>query len=999
MIQLFLMRFMLVIFFTSIFFLSLPYRFNDYYDNINDNPIIKSLIIKNEARLYADSILATLTLEEKISQCIIVPVYPKKDEQHFRNVESLIRNKKIGGIIFFRGDSKTIKNLSHRFSSIAEIPLWIAMDAEWGVSMRVENIPKLPFALTLGAIRDNAIVRKYGQFVGQQCVELGINMNMSPIADVNINPDNPVINYRSFGEIPENVFIKAYSYFLGLNDLNVIAVAKHFPGHGNTNQDSHYELPIIQDDVETIKSVHLYPFSQLIKRGIQAIMTAHVHVPALEKNNIPSTLSKRIISEILIDSLNFQGLVITDALGMQGVIKDRNPGQVELLALESGCHILLMPENIQQAVDTIRNAVLKNKLSEEIIDSRCKKVLEYKYIYLIAHKIMDNKNLSEKNITQNQTEQFLQEIFDKSVTLVYQKKDLLPINEQRYKNILVLSTCNHQNTHLTEVLSKKLNVKIITISKNIGLGEIDKILNNIKNHNYDLVIIAIYGLNNKPSDNYGITSQIKTFCQYVSENASTILTLFGNPYALNYLGNLRQHCGIVVAYEENKYAEYAVGRAILGEINFCGMLPVSAGSFRAGTGINQNNKPNLLEEINQDFLANNFENKKYLDSIDMLIEKAISENTFPGCQVLIAQNGKVFYHKSFGYHTYDKNKKVELNHLYDLASLTKILATTLTIMKLYDEGSIQLNDSIASFLKWTKGTAIGSLTIKEILAHQSGLESWIPFYKQTIASDSLRNVYYSNTRTDKFVIQVAKDIWLRADYKDTIYNIILNTPLKRKQYRYSDLGFILLKEIIENITNRNFAEYLDDEFYQLLQLYRLTFQPLQWYHLDEIVPTENDTIYRKQLIHGFVHDPAAAMLGGYSGNAGLFGNAWSVASILQLFLNYGKVYDMRLLDSLTIVQFTSRQFPANRRGLGFDKPSFKNEKSNTSILASPFSYGHSGFTGTFAWADPMYNLIVVFLSNRIHPDANNKRIQETKIRENIQYFAYRFIGVNGKNKP
>lgn len=988
-----LMKFSFVFLVCSVLLLSLPDRLQREQDILCEHPDIRRYVLQYQAIIYSDSVLKLLTLDEKIAQCIMVAVYPAQGEEHFKHIERIIREKKIGGIIFFKGTKEKIKTLSQRFQKVAEIPLWIAIDAEWGIAMRVTDEQRLPYALTLGALRDNAFIRQYGQLVAEQCTEIGVNMNLAPVADVNNNSANPVINYRSFGELPENVAHKAYAYYLGLNDRNVLAVAKHFPGHGNTHQDSHDELPVITDDIQTMQRIHIYPFAKLIHMGIPAIMTAHIYVPSFEEIfELPATLSKKIVTDLLIDSLGFQGLIITDALNMAGVRKNRQPGQIELMAFQAGAHILLMPDDVNLTIETIKQAVLDGRISEKDLDARCRRILEYKYLYLIAnHKETEELNGERQSV--EKTKALIQDIYDRSITLAYCKSDLIPFRDNTTRNILFISNKEIRKTPLTEQLEKHANLTYMNIPNNPGQWDIERFVKNIQRERHDMAILAIYGMSNKASNRYGISNNLSEFCDIVSKQLPTVLILFGNPYGLDYFENVRQFAAVVVAYEENSYTEISVGKALTGVNKFIGMLPVSSGTFRAGSGINQMQRP-LLVDVGNEHL-NNIQ-KRFLDSIDILVERAIQEKAFPGCQILLAYDGKVFYHKAFGYHTYDKTQKVELSHLYDLASLTKILATTAAVMKLFEQGKIGLSDSLGLYLPWVRGTPVSKITIREILAHQSGFDSWIPFYLSTITSDSLRKIYYRNVADNQYIIQVAAGMWLRSDYRDSIFQKILYHPLKSKRYRYSDLGFLLLKEVIETVSGLPFPVFLDDYFYQPLQLYRLTFHPLQWYPLNQIVPTENDTVFRKQLVHGYVHDPATAMLGGCSGSAGLFGNAWCVASMMQVFLNYGKTVEGRLFDSLTVVQFTSRQFPGNRRGLGFDKPAQQASRGNTSHLASPLSFGHTGFTGTFAWADPQHKLVVVFLSNRIYPDAQNRRINSMQIREKVQYYAYRAIGVNGQ---
>jgi beta-N-acetylhexosaminidase len=963
----------------------LPERHSSSRDNDSWS---EPAVLEMMAEIYADSVLATLTLDEKIAQLIMLDVYPKKDENYYRTIDRWVKEKKVGGIIFFRGEPAEIAKLSKRFSAIASVPLWIGMDAEWGISMRVDSIRRLPYAMTLGAITDNYIVREYGFLVAQQCRRLGVNMNMGPVADVNNNPRNPVINYRSFGENPRNVSLKAIAYYLGMNDAGVISVAKHFPGHGNTDTDSHIELPVVYDTKQLIDSVHLLPFKELIRYGIPAIMCAHLYVPAFDsRENMASSLSSVMLNGLLIDQLNFTGIVMTDALGMQGVSKYNKPGQTEVRALLAGNDILLMPENPQIAIDSIKRAIQDGRMKEEIINEKCRKLLKFKYIYLNNPSQIDKFDGIPAELNNQDVSDFIFRVYSNAMTLVYNNDSVLPFNELSDSTVAVVTIGKQTETDFIRTLKQYYPVRQIIVSGAPGEMEIHRTISSIQE--FKKVIICVYGMNNSAAKRYGINESCSRLIQRISEVKKSITILFGNPYGLNFLVNPKTSSSLIVAYEENEEAERAVALGIAGLLPFKGRLPVTAGGFSHGTGIVQHSE-SVLQIVDPADLNLNLD---ALLAIDTIAQMAIDAGTTPGCQIVLAQWGKVFYYKSFGFHTYEKKVPVRNSDLYDLASLTKILATTVAIMKLFEEEKLLLSDQIEKHLPWTQHSPVGKLNISEIMAHQSGLVSWIPFYKKTIENDSLRSLYFSKTKTDEFNISVADNMWMLQSYRDTIFNRILDTKLLRKRYRYSDLGFILLKELVEEITGESFEQYLDRCFYKPMQLGTMTFNPLKKFPKERIIPTEDDTTFRKQLIHGYVHDQAASMLGGISGHAGLFGNAMDVAAMMQMFMDHGRYAGKIYLDSLVLSKFTAKQYPNNRRGLGFDKPAQVKSKGNSCDEASELSFGHTGFSGTYAWADPENGLVVVFLSNRIHPDAENRLLNTLDVRVKIQHYAYKAIHV------
>ncbi len=940
------------------------------------------------SEIYADSVMKTLTLDEKIAQLIMMDVYPNKNESYYKTIDKWVKDKKVGGIIIFRGEPGEINRLTHRYSSQATIPLWVALDAEWGVSMRVDSIRRLPYAMTLGAITDNYIVREYGQWVASQCIRLGVNMNMAPVADVNNNPRNPVINYRSFGEDPENVAIKAIAYYMGMNDEGVVAVGKHFPGHGNTDADSHYELPLVNDSRQVIDSVHLFPFKELIKYGLPGIMSAHLYIPAIDpSNNLASSLSPKVLNDLLLQEMNYHGIVITDALGMQGVSDHFKPGEMEVLALLAGNDILLMPQKPQVAIDSIKAAVYSGRIPLSLIDEKCKKILKFKYVYLSDYQLIDNAKGIPADLNNQDLNDFIYRVHNHAMTLVVNNDSLIPVKDVQGKKNVVVSVGRQTETEFVRTMKQYAAFDHVMVSQSPVEMEINRTLSAIGDA--DKVIICVYGMNNSARKRYGINESVARFIYRVSSRHKVGLVLFGNPYGLNYLSEISWLKSVIVAYEECEESERSAAMGVCGLLPFRGKLPVSAGGFSAGTGHIDSFKKGLEIVDPLDLKVN----LKALESIDSCVFDAIDKGAMPGCQIVIAWHGKVFFHKSFGYHTYENEIPVRNSDLYDLASLTKILATTAAVMKLFSEEKIALNDQLKKHLLWTRDSPIGNLTISEIMCHQSGLVGWIPFYKNIVTSDSVRNIYLADKYSPEFALPVADDLWLMTSYKDTLYQKILDTKIQRKRYKYSDLGFILLRELIENVTGVGFDEYLHTTFYKPMQLNTMTFNPLDKFNKSRIVPTELDTVFRNQLVHGYVHDPAAAMLGGFSGHAGLFGNALDVAAMMQMFLDYGKYGGHRYLDSTTVSKFTSKQFPANRRALGFDRPDNMRDKGNSCEQASNLSFGHTGFTGTFAWADPKHGLVVVFLSNRVYPDAENRKLGSLKVRKKVQKYAYKAIHV------
>ena len=940
---------------------------------------------------WADSVLNTLTLEEQIGQLIMIRARSDKSLSYKEKVNEQIEDYHIGGVCFFQGGPVRQAKWVQKYQNTSSLPLLVAMDGEWGLSMRLDSTLSYPYQMTLGAIRDNHYINLMGKAVAQELKAVGVNMNFAPVMDVNNNPKNPVINFRSFGENPEKVYQKSISYARGIQSENVIACGKHFPGHGDTDKDSHHTLPIIDIPEKEMEDVHLYPFRKASEKGLGAIMSAHVHVPSLDTlQNRPASLSPEILNNILVDQYNYKGLIITDALEMKGVRKGYDAGEIAVKALKAGNDLLLMPANLPKTVSAIKTAIRKEELSREKIRNKVRKILTYKY-WIQMDKQKEQKSIDKKNIdsllNQQSHKSLIQKLYKEALTLL-KNESLLPLGDVSQMKIAVVSVSNKKENHFISEIKHYAAADEYYISPKASQSSFKNLLHKLTN--YDLVITGIHSNQIYPRNtNYGISQRAFDFTELLGNKTKNILVHFGNPYALNSLYKKNNLSALLVAYQNNKYSQKAAAQGIFGSTSFRGKLPVSIGdNFEAGEGIST--QKTRLNKSSPYFLNINVSKLKQIDSI---INDGIDKAAYPGCQVLIAKKGNIFYNKTFGYHTYNKIRPVEKTDLYDLASLTKIAATTLAVMHLFDEDKLDIDQPVSKYLPSLKNTNKSNIIIRDIMAHQGRLKPWIPFYKKTLNDQNkLNSSVYNASKNSNYNLQVANDIYINQNYQDSIFKIIANSPLRnRKRYKYSDLGFYWLSFIVDSITHKPLNQYVEDKFYTPLGLSRTTFLPLNKFNKREIVPTEDDLIFRDQLIHGYVHDPGAAMLGGVSGHAGLFSNSRGLAAIMQMLLNKGNYAGMNFIDSSTVKEFTRQQFPLNnnRRAIGFDKPLPDNEKGwPTCREASDESFGHSGFTGTYAWADPKHDLVYIFLSNRIHPSAGNQKLMTMDIRTKIQRIIY-----------
>ncbi|MCF8297723.1 MAG: serine hydrolase [Saprospiraceae bacterium] len=948
-------------------------------------------IIDLKGFAWVDSVFKSLTPEQRIAQLIMIRAHSDKTKAYHDAVGRIIKDYNVGGICFFQGGPIRQINLTNEYQQLAKTPLMVAIDGEWGVAMRLDSVEDFPRQMTLGAITDDKLIYEMGKEVATQCIRLGININFAPVVDVNNNPMNPVINSRSFGEDQKNVANKGIAYMQGMQSKNVLACAKHFPGHGDTDSDSHLTLPIINKPKEIIDSVHIYPFKKLIEKGLGSIMVAHLYVPAYDDTkNTATTLSKKIITDLLVDELNFKGLIITDALGMQGVAKFNKPGEIEVKAIVAGNDILLLPTSVPTAISEVKKAIGLGVISQKTIDNKCKKVLAYKYWLGLSNlKKLETENIYT-DLNSTKTRLTINSLYESSITLVKNNNDIIPLKNLDTLKIASVSIGYEGKMEFQTMLSNYSDIAHFQLPQQSNFAQIKSLIDKLKP--YNLVIVGIHNTHSYPSSNFGIRQSSIDFVKMLQKDKKIILDIFASPYALSRFTDTKNIEAILISYQDNKFAEQASAQLIFGGIAAKGQLPVTGSNiFKLGKGLETSqNRLHFAEPENVSI------NSIDLKAIDSIANHGITEKAYPGCQVLIAKNGNIIFNKSYGYHTYDSLSPVLNSDLYDLASLTKIAATTLAIMKLSDEKKIDIDKRLGDYLPCLDGTNKEKIIIRDLMAHQAKLYPWIPFYRLTInENNKLDSLLYCETVSPEYSVMVDDKMFIKCTYKDSILQKIIESDLlPNNKYKYSDIGFYLLKEIIEKQSGTSLDKYVYENFYKPLGLYKTCFNPLKTHSLNEIVPTELDTYFRNRIIHGYVHDPGAAMMGGVEGHAGLFSNAADFAVIMQMLLQGGEYGGKRYIKESTVKEFTKRQFPLNknRRGIGFDKPLPNNEKGVPACIeVSDNSFGHSGFTGTYAWADPDCNLVYIFLSNRTYPSAEVNTLLKLNIRTEIHKVVYKAI--------
>lgn len=942
---------------------------------------------------WVDSVYNSLSLEQRIGQLIMARAN-QPNQGYNPEIETYIRQYNLGGVTFFKGEPESQLVQTNRWQQLAQTPLLISIDGEWGLGMRLSNTISYPLQMTLGAVQDEQLIREMGTQIAEQCKRMGIHMNFAPVVDVNNNPKNPVIGMRSFGEDANAVSRKALAYALAMQKAGILTIAKHFPGHGNTQTDSHYTLPVVEESLKELKQLPLIPFQQLIDSGLNGMMVAHLYLPELaETENLSSSLSYRIVTDLLKHQMGFDGLVVTDALDMKGATQYAGNENPSLQALKAGNDILLLPEHVPAAIAAIRAAAETDSLVMQRVAESCRKVLRYKYLAGLHVYRPDFVEGLHQDLHQEKYRLLVQKLFDEAITLVENKDNTLPLTPEKMQDIkyatLVLGE-SEQTLFQRTLKANGLIADHYQLDNTADQTYRDQLLTKLEA--YDLVLVAVQNTNILASKKFGISEETIKFFEQLSKNTPVTLSLFASPYALDFFEFNKQVKAVLVGYQDKPEALMAAARIMMGKTTAKGKLPVTAtATYQLGAGIDLSAFKASFERP-----SGKIENL-YTLKIDSIAEAGIAKKAYPGCQIVALHKGQVIYDKNFGTLAADGIQAVESHHIYDLASLTKIFASTLAVMKLAEDSLLSVDDTLGMYFPYLRKTDKAGLSIKEILAHQSGLDGWIPYYLETISPNGPLPGFYAAGSNEDYPNRVAENMYIERIYRNVIFQQIADSPLKEKAYRYSDLGFYFIPQLVELLTNMPFDLYLEKNFYEPMGLTHTLFRPLRKYPADSIAPTENDLVFRQQTLRGDVHDQGAAMLGGISGHAGLFSNARESALIMQMLLNGGSLNGLQLLKPETIAYFNTVHFreQENRRGLGFDKPPIEEHLRfrTPGESASPESFGHTGFTGTFAWADPANELVVVFLSNRVHPDASNPLLMRLNIRTNIHELFYKAVSM------
>lgn len=886
-----------------------------------------------------DVLLEEMTLREKIGQLFFIRAngyFKNVGDESYRQLTSKIKHYKVGGIVFFKGSIYGQAVLTNRLQTISDTPLWITQDMEFGAAMRVEETTRLTPAMGIAATQNPDYAYLAGKVTAREADALGVHQIFAPVLDVNNNPRNPVINVRSFSGNPDTVALYGQQFMKGVQSEGIVSTAKHFPGHGDTDTDSHHSLPVINHDYERLQSVELLPFKKVIDDGIESVMSAHIAFPRISSNpRLPGTLDPFILNRILVDSLNFNGLIVTDGLEMRGISAHYSPGEAVVMALKAGADMMLLSLDEITAIQEVERAVERGNITEERIDRSVRKILAKKKEARLFQSRQTDIDLLNFRINSPKNRQIADKISRKSLTLLKNKNDIIPLRPNKHPRVLVVSVTDTDNDEKGAALAEEMrtyhpSVRHRVFYRGISAKEKQNILRNARWA--DLIVIGAHMHINASGNNQFNSSQRRLLHQLPSQTPKALLT-FGNPYAV---GDLPDADVQLLAWDGSDHQLKNTAPALFGASAIGGRLPIDIpGAYAMNEGLSLPQTTIRFDRPESvDFWADS------LYKVDRIMHEAIFDSTFPGGVVTVLKDGVIAYQKGFGYETYQKLNPVHTYDIYDLASLTKIMATTTAMMKLVDEGKIRLDDKVSAYFPEFNTGLKRDITIRHLLLHTSGLP---PF-----------RIYIDKLKTRRALVEAVK-----------------NEPLIYEPgatYKYSDLGFILMGEIVREVTGMRLDKYLHRTFYQPLGMNNTRFNPLNAGDVfaNRIPPTEKDTIYRHKTVRAQAHDERAYYMDGVAGHAGLFSSGSDIAIFTQMLLNKGSYGGKQYLKPKTIEQFTKRQSELVNRGYGFDRKDEEGE-STAGTLTSKEAFGHTGFTGTSFWVDPRRDLAIIILTNRTYP--------------------------------
>ncbi len=927
---------------------------------------------------WVDSVFQTLSPQEKIGQLFMIPISSYADPGEMDELKRQIKVYHFGGLFITRGGPESHVSMINQLQALSEVPMLVAINAEWGLGQTMDSTLSFQKPLVLSALANDSLVYATGAEIARQLKILGIHINFAPHADIDIPSENSPIALRYFSNDKKRVANKSVAFMKGLQEHGVIACAKHLPAEEKNTLPDQNQTEAISFDLNRLDTLDFYPYQQLINEGLGGMLTTHLHFSAAEKKGlVPASISEIFISEILKKKTGFKGLTFTEIPYLQSAAGKKRAGETELLAFRVGNDILISPLKPREAIRKIMKAMKKNPMLKSQLEVSVKKILEAKYaVGLASSKTVSPDNLASR-LTSDEAIFLKHQIAKATVTVVRNASSSIPIKILDNKRFASLTVGKGEQNEFNHYLAKYADLRyhsVLSISDTLGLNQ--------KLRQADVVIISLF-----PSL---ITKEISSFIKQLASTREVILCNFGSPFLLNDFEGLPT---IIEAYTEEAWMPKLAAQVIFGGVSAEGVLPINAGSLPIGQGL----KTSALGRLEYTLpLAAGMDNLT-LNKIKFIAQEAIDSGATPGCHVLIAKDGKVVFEQSFGSLTYENKISVTDETIFDLASLTKVTATLQAVMFMYEKGLIDINKKISVYLSELKESNKKDFVIKDILTHQAGLWPFLPFWAQTVKESQPLPEYYSSTASEDYPFPVADNLFASKNMKDSLWQWIINAKVREKpdrtpyDYRYSDMGFYMLQHLAEKLLNQPMDDFLAQNLYEPIGSYTTGYLPLKQFPAERIAPTEDDKLFRRSLLRGYVHDQGAAMQGGIAGHAGLFSTANDLAKLGQLWLQKGSYGGLQIFKPETLEFFTQKQYENSRRGLGWDKPVLSDPSGPTSLYSSQKTFGHTGFTGTCIWVDPEFNLVYVFLSNRVYPDMNNNKLLNANIRPRIQDVIYQSI--------
>jgi beta-N-acetylhexosaminidase len=900
-----------------------------------------------------------MTLEEKAGQMVMVLAFGNfvnAESEEFARLSHLIEERAIGGVILSHGDVYESAYLLNRLQSKARIPLLVSADLESGLAMRIRRGTPFPNAMAIGATRDTALAFAVGKAIGQEARAIGIHQNYAPVADVNTNPRNPIINTRAFGDDVNLVQNMVVAFARGTQEAGVLATVKHFPGHGDTGLDSHLELPVLPFSRGRLDSIELRPFRAAIDHGTRSVMIAHLGVPAIERNiSLPASLSRNIIEDLLRKEFGFGGLVVSDAMEMQGVVRGYSVTESTLKAIEAGTDIILLPLNAEVALTSIVAAVKNGEISKERIDSSVRRILETKHALGLDRGRLTDLSLIDSEVGSREHWQLARTVARKGMTLLRDDGRILPLTQKPWRRIAAVVITDAEESrsdinrptspfsneatgsYFVQLLGRRLGkVDVARLSPASNESDFQEALTKVRRA--DLLLLSLHARVRSSSGRIGLPENLRIFAEKAERlDIPKAAVVFGNPYVAAHFPDTDV---LLCAYGESEPIAEAAAEALCGEIPVRGKLPVAIpGAFSFGSGID---KPQQRLR-KDDPVVVGFDPTK-IRRVDSVVYDGIRDSAFSAAQLAVVKDGELIWDRAYGKYSYDAaSREINGDALFDLASVTKVIATTSAIMKLYDQGLLRLDDPVSKYLPAFKDGLKATMTIRHLLLHRGGFPPFRKFWEFCPTSAAMMDSVFATP--------------LIAAPGDTTI--------------YSDLGFMTLGKIVEKVAGRTLAEFTQREFFEPLGMRNTAYLPDPELRR-RAVATEYDSLWRKRLVQGTVHDENAEFMGGISGHAGLFSTAEDLAVFVQMLLNGGTYGGKRYLRESTIATFVATGQEGGERWLGWDKKSPKGSSAGSLFSAS--SYGHTGFTGTSVWVDPDRHLGVIFLTNRVHPTRANTKL-------------------------